>query len=205
VQVLQWVLPVPEGVITTPVDGPAKLSREEEIIMTARSRRPQPRKIVRVTQADREKARVEVQREQGPGKRKSERERDMSREDRWITLPPHLALYPGEQAVINSDYVWTHRMDRPQSLADGGVMRVPVRPVCLGTTDVLTPKPKEESEVPPEETEKKNGRPRKTDAEVDDWIWELHEKGRSDREIAHILASEGIKVTPRTIRNRRAA
>jgi hypothetical protein len=172
--------------------------------MTARSRRPQPRKVIRVTQADREKARAEVQKGQGQGS-KSERERDMSREDRWITLPPHLALYPGEQAVINSSYVWTHRMDRSKSLADGGVMRVPVRPLCLGTTDVLTPKPKEESEVPPEETEKKNGRPRKTDAEVDDWIRALHEKGRSDRDIAHILATEGIKVTPRTIRNRRAA
>src|SRR5919106_5758329 len=69
--------------------------------------------------------------------------------ERWITLPKHLSIYVGEQAVISQGYVWTHRVDRRAARTDdNGVKRTPVRLVNLGPVDALNPSYQRENDGP---------------------------------------------------------
>ena len=60
--------------------------------------------------------------------------------ERWISLPPHLMSYIGEEAVICDGFIWTHRRDRkPYEATADGTKRFKVRPVCLGPVAQLDP------------------------------------------------------------------
>ena len=95
-----------------------------------------------------EQARAQIRAEQvHPKERRTSGEDGSNTRDRerWITLPKHLAMYAGEQAVISSGWIWTHRIDRHSARVDSdGVKLIPVHPVCLGPVDALDPnyKPK---------------------------------------------------------------
>jgi hypothetical protein len=111
------------------------------------SRVPKPRK--RLTQAEAlERARAQLKEAEARSKPKRVADEDDSGQrdrDRWVTLPRRLGEYVGEQAVISQGWLWTHRIDRLHATTDSqGTKHIPVRPVCLGPTDVLDPnyKPK---------------------------------------------------------------
>jgi hypothetical protein len=112
---------------------------------------PKPRK--RLTQAEAlEQARARLQEEESSPKPRRARAEDNTGprdRERWITLPKHLAMYPGEIGVIDQGWIWSHRIDRRAARTDAnGVKHTPVRVVCLGPVDALNPNFKHENKRP---------------------------------------------------------
>jgi hypothetical protein len=108
---------------------------------------PKPRK--RLTQAEAlEQARRQMKEaEARPKPKRAANDDSVETRDRerWVVLPKHLAAYVGEQAVISSGWIWTHRLDRLHSWTDSqGNKHTPVRLVCLGPADALDPNYKPE-------------------------------------------------------------
>jgi len=111
---------------------------------------PKPRKWL--TQAEAlEQVRAQIRAEQfHPKERRTSGEDapDTRDRERWIALPKHLAQYVGEQAVIRSGWIWTHRIDRIHSWTDSqGNKHIPVRLVCLGPVAALDPHYKPENKA----------------------------------------------------------
>jgi hypothetical protein len=51
-----------------------------------------------------------------------------------------MAQYTGEQGVISSGWIWTHRIDRHSATTDSqGTKHIPVKLVCLGPVAALDP------------------------------------------------------------------
>jgi hypothetical protein len=68
-----------------------------------------------------EQARKQMKEDQARPKPRRVADEDSSGQrdrERWIALPKHLAQYMGEQAVISSGWIWTHRIDRIHSWTD---------------------------------------------------------------------------------------
>jgi hypothetical protein len=152
--------------------------------------------------------------------------------ERWITLPKHLAQYVGEQAVISSGWIWTHRLDRLHSWTDSqGNKHTPVRLVCLVPADALDPnykpgnkglsQPTAEGDKTPdfvlgsdascssehlsgneEVLSPLGGRPKKS--EHDDLILQLAAEGKGTKAIARALHRDGIEMSYRTVARRLA-
>jgi hypothetical protein len=102
----------------------------------AKSKKGKPR----VTRQALEQARAQIKKGEPQARLKSHGEAEARDGDCWITLPEHLALYNGEQAVASAGYVRVHRLDQTSAWEDDKDIRhVPVRGVCLGATEVLTP------------------------------------------------------------------
>ena len=147
--------------------------------------------------------------------------------DRWVTLPNHLALSAGEQAVVSQGHVWVHRVDWDATWVDErGTKHPPVRGVCLGPEGVLEPPWKigrglgspvgdktpefisgENGSRPghhPQEYQlgigKRGGRPRK-DAQ-DGAITRLAEQGLGVKAIARELRLRGFEISYRTVSRR---
>jgi hypothetical protein len=98
----------------------------------------------RPTQAEAlEQARAQIQAEKvSPKTKRATDEVSSSPRDReqWITLPKHLAIYVGEQAVVSQGHIWTHRIDRREAWTDDkGVKHTPVKAVYLGPVEALDP------------------------------------------------------------------
>jgi hypothetical protein len=109
-----------------------------------------PRK--RLTRAEAlEQARKQMKEDQARPKPRRVADEDSSGQrdrERWIALPKHLAQYMGEQAVISSGWIWTHRIDRIHSWTDSqGNKHTPVRLVCLGPVTALDPHYKPENKA----------------------------------------------------------
>jgi hypothetical protein len=86
-----------------------------------------------------EQARQQIQKQQNQDKpQRSDDERQRRDVERWLTVPPHLAEFPGEPGVIADGLIWTHRMDREASWEDKqGVRHIPVKAVCLGSVEAI--------------------------------------------------------------------
>ena len=105
---------------------------------------PKPKQSKRLTQAEAlEQARAQIKETEARPRPKRVAGEDSSGQrdrERWITLPTHLAVYGGEQAVISSGWLWTHRLNRLHSWTDSqGNKHTPVYLVCLGPVDALDP------------------------------------------------------------------
>jgi hypothetical protein len=195
---------------------------------------PKPRK--RLTQAEAlEQARAQIKEDQARPKPKRVADEDSSGQrdrERWITLPKHLAQYLGEQAVISSGWIWTHRIDRHSARVDSdGVKLIPVHPVCLGPVDALDPNYKPENlglGQPTIEGDKTpdfmlgsdascssehlsgnegvlsplGGRPKKNGH--DELILQLAGEGKGAKAIARALHRHGIEMSYRTVARRLA-
>ena len=182
-----------------------------------------------------EQARAQIRAEQvHPKERRTSGEDGSNTRDRerWITLPKHLAMYAGEQAVISSGWIWTHRIDRLHSWTDPqGNKHAPVRLVCLGPADALDPNYKPENKglsQPTAEGDKTpdfvlgsdascssehllenegvlsppGGRPKKNGHE--DLILQLAGEGKGAKAIARALHRHGIEMSYRTVARRLA-
>jgi hypothetical protein len=195
--------------------------------------RPRKRRLTQAQALQQVREQIKEAESQPKSKRIDSQDSTETRDrERWITLPKHLAQYVGEQAVISSGWIWTHRLDRLHSWTDSqGNKHTPVRLVCLVPADALDPNYKPEKKglsQPTAEGDKtpdfvlgsdascssehlsenegvlspSGGRPKKNGH--DELILQLAGEGKGAKAIARALHRDGIEMSYRTVARRLA-